>query len=56
MTNNFISIGQTQFLKVPAVRKTLGMPLMPKKKLEKFPKKEKTFREAVKECKAIIYA
>ena len=52
MTNNFISIGQTQVLKLPAVRKKLGLPKHTKPVVtDKFPKKEKSFREAFRDCK-----
>ena len=49
MTNNFISIVQTQTLKQQAVRKVLGIPKMRKPKPSKFPKTEKTFRQQVRE-------
>jgi len=48
-TTNLVSVVQARFIRLPAVRKTLGMPEMIKWNKEKIPGQNKGFRKSVRE-------
>ena len=51
-TTNLVSVTQARIIRLPAVRKTLGVPELIKWDTKKIPGSNKPFRQSVRESKS----